>query len=212
MKKNILADAPLIYLITDGAATAENFAEKKTEILKLIRIAVLTKISLIQIREKHLAARFVFELVQQCAKITRQTKTKILVNDRADIALAADADGVHLTSDSLDADVIRRAFPQDFIVGVSAHTIEEAQTAKRQGANFVTYSPIFHSPGKGNSHGIERLKAICEQLKSFPVIALGGIDETNWQEVLQTGASGFAAIRFLNNEENLRKLAADLRR
>ncbi len=210
MENFISFNKSFVYLITDGTATAQNITEKKLQILELIKTAVEAKISLIQIREKRLAARLVFEIVSEAASFKRGTDTKILVNDRADIALAANADGVHLTSTSLSAATIRRAFPRDFIVGVSAHTVEEAEIAKRHGANFVTFSPIFSSPGKGEPQGVEKLKAVCERLKPFPVLALGGIDETNVAEVLEAGASGFAAIRFLNKEENLRKLAADL--
>ncbi len=210
MENFVSFNKPHVYLITNGTTTAKDFTEKKLQILKLIKTAVEAKISLIQIREKRLAARFVFEIVSEAANFTRRTDTKILVNDRADIALAANADGVHLTRTSLSAATIRRLFPRDFIVGVSAHTVEEAEIAKRHGANFVTFSPIFSSPGKGEPQGVEKLKAVCERLKPFPVLALGGIDETNVAEVLEAGASGFAAIRFLNKEENLRKLAADL--
>jgi len=203
---------PQIYLITDGTTTAKDFTEKKLQILKLIKTAVEAKISLIQIREKQLAARLVFEIVSEAVNYTRCTDTKILVNDRADIALAANADGVHLTRTSLSAATIRRLFPRDFIIGVSARTIEEAEIAERHGANFATFSPIFSSPGKGEPHGIKKLKEVCERLKPFPVLALGGIDETNFAEILESGASGFAAIRFLNREKNLKRTAADLRR
>ncbi len=202
-------EQPLIYLITDGSATAENFIEKKKKILRLVRTAVQAKISLIQIREKQLPARMLYELVAEAENITGKTDAKLLVNDRADIALAAGADGVHLASRSLSADIIRQSFPKNFIVGASAHTIEKAEAARRQGADFVTFSPIFSSPGKGKPQGVEKLREVCEQLKPFPVIALGGIDETNSAKVLETGARGYAAIRFLNNEENLRTLGAD---
>ena len=203
-------EKPLVYLITDGTAKSENFNEKKRKILNLIEIAVETKISLIQIREKQLSARLVFELTAEAAKIARDSRTKILVNDRADIALAANASGVHLTSASLSAAVIKQNFPKDFIVGVSVHSIEEAKTARLQAADFITFSPVFASPGKGKPQGIDELREICKQLNPFPVIALGGVDETNYAETLEAGASGFAAIRFLNDEENLRKLAAGL--
>ena len=203
--------APLIYLITDGETNAENFAEKKQQILRLVRAAVQAQISLIQIREKQLSARLIFELASEAAKLTRNAATKLLVNDRADIALAANADGVHLTSQSLSTEIIRQTFPQNFIVGVSTHSVEAAETAKSQGADFAAFSPIFPSPGKINLQGIEKLREICERLKPFPVVALGGIDATNFRQVLETGASGFAAIRFLNNEENLKNLFADLR-
>lgn len=212
MKRFFPVGVPLIYLITAGDATDRNFSEKKSAILKLIRIAVETKISLIQIREKQLSASFVFELSREAARIARGTETKILVNDRADIALAAKADGVHLTTASLSARVIRGAFPKNFTVGVSAHSVEMVMKAQTESADFATFSPIFQSPGKGKPQGIENLEKVCERLKTFPIIALGGVDETNWRLVVEAGASGFAAIRFLNNEENLINLADNLRR
>jgi thiamine-phosphate pyrophosphorylase len=153
-----------------------------------------------------------YELVAAAENVTRKTGVKLLVNDRADIALAAGADGVHLARRSLSADIIKRIFPKNFIVGASAHTIEKAEAARRQGADFITFSPIYSSPGKGEPQGIEKLREVCEHLKPFPVIALGGVDTTNYQEVLEAGASGFAAIRFLSDEKNLRRLSADLDR
>jgi thiamine-phosphate pyrophosphorylase len=193
----------LIYLITKGETTARNFSEKSAETLAIIEKAVEAGISLIQIREKHLAPRLVFELTAKAAEITCDSPTKLLVNDRADIALTAGADGVHLTADSLLTTVIRQNFPPDFTVGVSTHTLSEAEIAKEQGADFVTFSPIFSSPGKGAPKGLEELSEICAKLKPFPIIALGGIDETNYQTVSDAGAGGFAAIRFLNKAENL---------
>lgn len=206
--KNLFAKSPLIYLITRGDATAAGFTEKKREILDLIAVAVAAEISLIQIREKNLDARRVFELVAESVKLTRRTTTtKILVNDRADIALAAGADGIHLTSRSVAADVIRRAFPEDFIIGVSAHTLADAKTAAKNGADFITFSPVFASPDKGKPQGLAKLREVCERLKPFPVIALGGVDATNYESVLANGASGFAAIRFLNDANNIKKIS-----
>ena len=192
--------------------TAQNFSQKKSQTLELIEIAAQNNISLIQIREKKLSARLVFEIARAAVKITQNTGTKLLVNDRADIALAANADGVHLTARSLSAGAIRRAFPKDFIIGVSTHTIEEAGNAKNQTADFVTFSPIFSTPNKDKLQEIKNLREVCEKLKPFPVIALGGIDETNYKSVLENGASGFAAIRFLNDAENIRKLSTDKHR
>ncbi len=205
-EKPFLIEKPLIYLITDGTATVENFAEKKERIIHLVKIAVETKVSFVQIREKQIPARMVYELAARAVKLAANSATKILINDRADIALAANADGVHLTAESLAAEVIRSNFPVGFIIGVSAHTLEKAAAARKQGADFATFSPIFPSPEKGAPQGIKRLKTVCHRLKPFPIIALGGVDETNLAEVLQAGASGFAAIRFLNDEKNLRKL------
>lgn len=207
MNSLFFAAKPLIYLITDGTLTVADFHEKSKSLIRLIASAAAMKIPLIQIREKNLPARMVFDLVSEAAQITSNTATKILINDRADIALAANADGVHLTADSLSAKVIRENFPDNFIVGVSAHTFEKAARAERDGADFIAYSPIFPTPGKGAPQGIGRLREICQGLNPFPVIALGGIDEGNFAEVLAAGASGFAAIRFLNDENNLKKLS-----
>ncbi|MCA1625199.1 MAG: thiamine phosphate synthase [Acidobacteria bacterium] len=203
-------DKFLIYLITEGETTPQNFPEKSEQILNLVRIAAENKISLIQIREKQLPARLVFKLVSKAVKITQNTKTKILVNDRADVAHAANANGVHLTSASLSARTIRQNFPREFIIGVSTHTIEKAETAKREGADFITFSPIFTTPGKSPPKGLDALREVCEKLKSFPVVALGGINETNFKSVLDAGANGFAAIRFLNDSENLPKIMFNL--
>ncbi|MDQ3321411.1 MAG: thiamine phosphate synthase [Acidobacteriota bacterium] len=211
-REEIFYRKPLIYLITEGKTMAENFAAEKRKILNLVKIAADAKISLVQIREKNLPARLVFELTLEAAKIASRTETKILVNARADIALAARADGVHLTARSLAVKIIRRNFPPDFIVGASVHSNEEAEIARRQAADFVTFSPIFPTPDKekfGAPQGLEKLREVCERLKPFPIIALGGIDENNYKSVLENGASGFAAIRFLNNAENLRKLTVN---
>ena len=204
MKSDKFSDfKPLIYLITTGKATAENFPVKSKEICKIIETAVETKISLVQIREKNLPARLVFELTARAVCLAQNSETKILVNDRADIALAAGADGVHLTANSLPTEIIRQNYPPDFIIGVSAHSIEAAEAARNRGADFATFSPIFHSPNKGKSKGLDELRKVCEKLNPFSVIALGGIDETNYREVLEI-ADGLAAIRFLNDAKNLK--------
>lgn len=203
---------PLIYLITKGEATAGNFPEKSVETLEIIKAAVEIEISLIQIREKLLTAKLLYELTAKAAQITKNSETKLLVNDRADIALAANADGVHLTSESLSARNIRQNFGAKFIVGVSAHDFEEVETAQVGGADFATFSPIYATPSKtkyGAPQGIEKLREIVCAAQDFPIVALGGIDEMNYREVLEV-ADGFAAIRFLNDKENLRKLRQEL--
>lgn len=194
-----------IYLITDGTLTVQDFSLNSKKTLSLIESAVSNNISLIQIREKHLPAKFIFELSVQAVKLAKNSNTKILINDRADIAFAAKADGVHLTSNSIPTKIIRQNFPKDFLIGVSAHLPEKVLSAKEQGADFAVFSPIFATPNKGEPKGLEILQKVCEALNPFPVLALGGIDEENYKEVLEI-ASGFAAIRFLHNPKNLRKL------
>ena len=199
-------DEPAIYLITKGEATTANFHQSSRQLLDIVRVAVEENVSLIQIREKRLTARLLFELTVQAAAITRGSSTRLLVNDRADIAVAAKADGVHLPANAISAAVVRAAFPPEMIIGVSTHTIEAAKLAADQGADFAVFAPVFATPGKGEPQGLGRLKEICSELRPFPVIGLGGIDETNYHSVLEAGASGFAAIRFLNDPQELRKL------
>ena len=204
-------DEPAIYLITSGEATPANFVQTSRQILDIVRVAVDENVSLVQLREKRLSARLVFELAVKLAEITRGTSTRLLVNDRADIAVAAKADGVHLTASSLSTKIIRTSFPSDLVVGVSTHTIDAARTAAEQGADFAVFAPVFETPGKGEPQGLERLTNICSELRPFPVIALGGVDETNYRVVIEAGASGFAAIRSLTNPRKLRAVARDLR-
>ena len=205
-------DEPIIYLITSGEATPENFDRTNREILDIVRVAVEAGASIIQLREKHLSARQLFELAVEAAKITRGTSTRLLVNDRADIALAAKADGVHLAANSLPVKIIRDNFPSDFIIGASTHTLEAARSAADNGTDFAMFGPVFATPGKGEPQGLQRLSEVCDDLHPFPVIGLGGIDESNYSVVLEAGASGFAAIRFLNDPEKLRTVRRDLRK
>ena len=196
---------PLVCLISAGEATDRNFNEQSADILETIERAVAARLAFVQIREKRLPARLLLRLVGEASLLTRNSATRLLVNDRADVALAAGADGVHLTARSMPAAVVRAAFPPGFVIGVSTHSLAEARTARAEKADFAFLSPIFASPGKGAPLGLEALREAQESLRPFPVLGLGGVDESNYRAVLEA-ASGFAAIRFLRSAENLRKL------
>lgn len=196
-------EKPLIYLITDGSLNSQNYSAKSFKTIELIEVAVSAGVSILQIREKNLPALLLFQLTSEIVKIRKNSKTKILVNDRADVALAAKADGVHLPSNSISAKTIREKFPQDFIIGVSTHTLQKAAQAKSEGANFAVFSPVFQTPNKGEPQGVGKLLEIVKTVKDFPVIALGGINAENFAQTLEAGASGIAAIRLLNNAEKL---------
>lgn len=202
---------PIIYLITKGDATPANFDDASRQILDIVSVAVEEKIPLVQIREKHLTAKLLFELTTKVIKITKGSVTRVLVNDRADIAVAARADGVHLTSRSLSAEVIRNTFGGEFIIGVSTHNIDEAKTAVAGGANLIVFGPVLETPNKGEAVGLSALKDVCDKLDPFPVIALGGVDKGNYRVALDAGAKGFAAIRSLNEPDKLRAISAELR-
>ena len=206
---DVLAARPLIYLITDGTLTSENLEKKSAQLLGLINSAIHARIPLIQLREKKLPTRAIFELAKQIADMAKGRETKIVINDRVDVALAAGSDGVHLTSRSIPSDVVRRYVPKNFLVGISAHSFDELESANKGKADFAVLAPIFGSPGKGAPIGLDVLRQAVTQTGPFPILGLGGINETNYHSVIDTGAAGFAAIRFLNNAENLEKLRSE---
>lgn len=203
---SLVSEKPITYLITRGEATSENFASAKQQILDIIALAVEEKVSLIQIREKHLTAPLLCELTESAVSVTRGSSTKVLVNDRADIAMACGADGVHLTSNSIPVNVIRSMVPADFLVGISSHSLDDAMAAAQDGADFAVLAPVFDTPGKGEPLGIDMLAEVCRATQPFPILALGGTNERNLAEVLRAGASGFAAIRAMNEPDRLKQL------
>ena len=161
-----------------------------------------------------LPARVLFELTARAAEITRGSETRLLVNDRSDIARAAGADGVHLTSQSLPADVVRKIYGPEFLIGVSTHSLDEARAAQIGGANFVVFGPVFETESKrefGAPQGLKMLAEVTNGLRGFPVVAIGGITLDNAGACFEAGASGVAAIRLLNDAERMSSIVASLR-
>lgn len=180
----------------------------------LVRAATNAHVSLIQLREKSLPARTLYELAVRSAEITRGTETRLLINDRADIARAAGADGVHLTTRSIEASVIRHVFGADFLIGVSTHSLMEAQSARDGGADFAVFGPVFETPSKrayGAPVGTKSLSDVAHFLKPFPIIALGGITLENTADVLSKGASGVAGISLFSDLQSLASITETIR-
>jgi len=182
---------PIIYPITSGK-----------NILELVEAAVAARVPLFQIREKQLSGRALYELTTRALEITRGTETRLLINDRSDIASAAGASGVHLTTQSLPASVVRNIYGPEFLIGVSTHSREEALAAQAGGADFIVFGPVFETQSKrefGEPQGLERLQELTSELRDFPVVAIGGIRLENVEACFAAGASGVAAIRLLND-------------
>ncbi|MCA1613020.1 MAG: thiamine phosphate synthase [Acidobacteria bacterium] len=199
---------PLTYLITGGetdeATTPDS--EEFARLLALARAAAGAKVSLVQLREQRLRPRVLYELAARAAAILSGSATRLLVNDRADIARAAGAAGVHLTTRSLEAAVVRRAFGEDFLIGVSTHTPGEARAARDGGADFALFGPVFDTPSKrdyGPPAGLEKLREAAHALAPFPVLAVGGVARDNFARALAAGARGVAAIRLFADADSL---------
>jgi thiamine-phosphate pyrophosphorylase len=150
----------------------------------------------IQIREKDLSARELFDLVQCARALPNPAATKILVNTRADVALAAGAAGAHLPSGSPPPRYWRAIAPPDFLIGVSCHTLEEARAAEQEGADYVLFGPVFTPRSKSADlppRGLDRLAEVARAVR-IPVFALGGITKENASQCASAGAAGVAAI------------------
>jgi thiamine-phosphate pyrophosphorylase len=200
-------DRAIICYVTDGHAFP--ITDRERFLLDRIRTALSAGADWIQIREKDLPAKRLLALVRESlrAASTIAPAARIFLNDRLDVALAAGAAGVQLGSESIPAGASIRWWragnaPAGFLVGVSCHSLEEVKTAESAGADCVFFGPIFDTPSKrifGPPQGIDLLGAVCRSV-SLPVIAIGGINESNAADCIRAGAKGVAAIRLFQEE------------
>lgn len=180
-------------------------------LLERIRAAAAAGVDWIQIRERDLCDRDLVALVRVATDVVRGTAARILVNDRVDIALAAGAAGVQLRGDSVDAARVRAVAPRGFLIGCSIHA--GADLARAGGCDFVLFGTVFPSAGKAPGHptaGVDALRALCA-IARVPVVAIGGIDETNAREVAGAGAAGVAAVGMFMADRSPAEVAAVVR-
>jgi thiamine-phosphate pyrophosphorylase len=180
-----------LYLITN-----RHVLTKERNLVEAVEQALQGGVRAVQLREKDLTAAELFRLARQLRAVTRRYRARLLINDRIDIALAVEADGVHLGAGSLPLADARHLLGPKKLIGYSAHRVEELSSAENSGADFATFSPVFHTPSKaawGPPQGIERLRQACRASR-MPVFALGGIRLEYLPEVLAAGAHGVAVI------------------
>jgi thiamine-phosphate pyrophosphorylase len=168
---------------------------RQGDLLSHVKAAVQDGVDFIQVREKDLEARSLFELVCRVRDAAAGTSTQILVNDRLDIALAAGVDGVQLPGNGLPAGRVR---PFVRILGCSVHSVDDAVQAALAKPDFLIFGPIFETPGK-TAVGVEVLRSVVASV-SVPVLAIGGVTLANANEVLEAGAAGIAAIRMFQRD------------
>ncbi len=178
-----------LYLITDRATSPRPPVEVVEECLGAGLRAV-------QLREKDLEVRELLALATPLREATRHHAARLLVNDRADVALAVGADGVQRTHASLPVAALREITPPGFLIGASAHSTDEAREAAAQGADFVVFGPVYDTPSKrgyGPPQGLAALEAAAAAA-TRPVLAVGGITPERVGEVRAAGAAGVAVI------------------
>jgi thiamine-phosphate pyrophosphorylase len=220
---------PILCYVTDRQALAPVLASSRRDAVlsgdeaqpahtlrEAIHDAASAGVDWIQIREKDIEGRPLAELVRQAVSDTQGTGTKILVNDRLDIAISAGAAGVHLGEMSLPVEVVaqwrRSAGRMDFQIGASCHSLEAAHGAARAGADYIFFGPIFATPSKagfGPPQGMERLREVCSLVR-IPVLAIGGVSLENASSCIAAGAAGIAAIRLFQEGQKLTTLVARL--
>lgn len=190
-----------LYLITN-----RSLFENDNNFLEASEAALMGGVRALQLREKNLTDCELIELGNQLRILTSNYNAKLIMNSRADIAKIIDADGVHLTENSAHANEIKSTFP-DLIVGVSTHSLEAAQTAEAQGADYITFSPIYATPSKANygpPQGLGLLRQVSQEV-NLPVLALGGITLHRVSECLEQGAFGVALISDIWNSSHIKE-------
>ena len=193
-----------VYLITDLKRIG------KDRFLGAVEEALQGGVCALQIREKDLNPNDLLALALEIKPLIQHYHAKLFINDRADIAVMAGADGVHLTEPSIQASEVKNSFP-DLIVGVSTHSIEGARLADTQGADFITFSPIYATPSKANygpPQGLDLLRQVTQAVH-LPVLALGGITPHRVPECLEHGAFGVAVISGIWDSTHIKQQSSE---
>ncbi|MEK7379144.1 MAG: thiamine phosphate synthase [Candidatus Binatota bacterium] len=179
-----------LYLVTDRNQTGGR------DLLWVLERALEGGVRAVQLREKDLGGRELFVLAEKTKRLCERYQANLFVNDRVDVALGVDADGVHLGGDSMPVRAARELLGAEKLIGVSTHSIKEAREAEQEKADFILFGPVYFTASKaayGEPQGLGRLKKVVEKI-SLPVYAIGGVKAENIAEVKETGVRGIALI------------------
>ena len=196
---------------------AEPEVERVARLLARIRDAIEAGVDWIQIREKDFSGKQLVELTRETVVAAARRRTRVIVNDRLDVAVAAGAGGVHLGRESLpvrevvawrERNKAARTTVAGFVIGASCHSLVEARAAADEGADYIIFGPVFETPSKmqfGAPLGIERLREVCGEIR-IRVLAIGGISMANAAQCFEAGAAGIAAIRLFQGAASMDEL------
>lgn len=196
----------ILCLVTDRRRLEQSFPV----LLAQLREAVAAGVDLIQVRERDLEAAELSSLVTEVVTLSRGSSTRVVVNDRLDVALACGADGVHLRSDSLPVAAARLLSPKPFLIGRSVHSIEDA--VKAAAADYLIAGTVYPTASKPGAValGVEGLRAVVVRTR-LPVLAIGGVTVERIEDVAAAGAAGVAAIGLFSHPR-LESVVAEVRR
>ncbi len=191
-----------LYLITNRHLCGEG------KLTSVVEEACKAGVKAVQLREKDLSPVLLYQLAIDIKKICQQHHTKLFINDRADVAMAVEADGVQLTSQSLPVEAVRKWFPRPKLIGVSTHSLEEALRAQEGNADFILFGPIFETPSKapfGNPQGLNKLSHLSKSVQ-VPIFAVGGINPERAKYCIGNGATGVAVISSIMSSSNVERI------
>lgn len=193
-----------LYLVTDKSDDVEKF-------LKTIEEGIKGGVTVVQIREKTADTLDFFNLALKVKEITRKYNVPLIINDRVDVALAIDAEGVHVGQSDMPCDVTRKLVGPDKIVGVSAATIDEAKKAEKDGADYIGTGAVFPTVTKDDAPKITKkdLKEIVDSI-NIPVVAIGGITLDNAHELIDTGIAGLSVVSAIMSSDDPKKSSEKL--
>ena len=189
-----------LYFITDSRLTGRT-------VLEDVGSAIHAGVKIIQYREKDLTTREMIDEAGKISRLCRENDVLFIINDRVDIALAVDADGVHLGNEDMPYEAARRILGNTKIIGLTVHDVGEAIEAERIGADYIGISPIFETttkPDAGTPAGIDLIKYIKKAVK-IPFVAIGGINQDNIKSVLEAGARSIAVISAIVTKDDVEK-------
>ena len=193
-----------LYLVTDKSDDVEKF-------LNTIEEAIKGGVTVVQIREKTAETLDFYNLALKVKEITTKYNVPLIINDRVDVALAIDAEGVHVGQSDMPCDVTRKLIGEDKILGVSAATIDEAKKAEKDGADYIGTGAVFPTATKDDAPSITKqdLKDVVDSI-SIPVVAIGGITLENASQLKDTGIAGLSVVSAIMSAENPKKTSQDL--
>jgi thiamine-phosphate pyrophosphorylase len=197
---------PKIYPITDVFAAGLSHLEQFKQLTE-------GGAEMIQLREKKASSREFYESAREVMTLARERNVRVIINDRADIAHALKAGGLHLGQDDLPAAAARRLLGDNAVIGFSAHSVEQAAKAVKLPIDYLAIGPVFTTKTKQNPEqtvGLETVKLVRETIGDFPLVAIGGITLENAGRVFDAGADSIAVIGDLISAEN--NIAEKMRR